>query len=828
MQQRRIVRFLLLFCCVLFVGKAVAQPENNIWLFGNMGGMTFNGSGPELYSGSAMDAYIPSVSVSNATGQLLFYSEGTKVWNSAHVLMPNGNNLQANYYPTVTQGVIAMPFIGDTNKYYLFTLEGYQPNNQNSKRFLRYSIIDMSLNGGLGDIIPGQKNVVLDSFMSPSLTTVRGSGCFNWLVAHKQSEGRFVTYKIDETGIVAVVSSEVSALPFPPGYNPFGSQEIKISPDTRLLGWAHSFYAYNSGNVELYDFDNATGLVSNPRMLDTFWDSHAGQYGIEFSPDNTKFYFTNFSFSAVYQMDLSLLPDLTAVYNSKLNLSPGYTSYTGLRRGPDGKIYVKSPTYVSVIHEPDNAGLTCDFQFGLFSMGGNYGWRLGDPITINKADSSFSRTDTALCLVDTAWFSAPPGGENYVWSDGTLGPLTFFTTPGTKWVQSNQGCGTRIDTFVVTAAMPDTLFYQQDTTVCFLLPVSLSAPVGYSHYTWNNNSSSQELLITQPGIYYVRSREDCHLRIDTFHVAAFGSDTLRFQHDTSICFVGAATLALSESYDQYLWSDGSQASQLSVTTDGTYWVQAQRASDCRYRIDTFRLRFYDFELDLGSDTALCPGDSIQLSVAVGGADYYWSNGSTAPENTLAGPGRYWVRVHLDGCERTDTLIVSERQLLVDFGADTVLCMDREGMLELDLDYAGSNYQYLWSDGSMEQTLSVSAPGTYWGTVTQGSCIASDTLTVGFVRCDNCINIPNAFSPNGDGLNDFFEVQVYCPVAEFTLSVYNRYGQRVFLSHQPGVPWDGRQQGSPCDLDTYFYDVKLVTDTPERTTIRRKGDLILLR
>jgi gliding motility-associated-like protein len=818
--------FLFVFLCLFAGTKLLAQQENNIWLFGDMGGITFNSGTPQLYVGSAMNAYIPSVSVCNATGQLQFYSEGTKVWNRNHVLMPNGSGLVGNFYPTITQGVIAMPFLNDTTKYYLFTLEGYQPNNPGSKFCLRYSIINMTLNGGLGDIIAGQKNILLDSFMSESLTTVRGSGCYNWLLAHKQNEGKFVAYKIDATGIISVVSSSVSALPFPSGNNPYRSQEMKVSPDNTKIGWANNLYASNTGNVELYDFNNTTGIVSNGLLLDTFWNSNAGDYGIAFSPDNKKFYYSNFSFGQIYQMDLDLLPNLTAVKNSKTGISNVSQSITGLRLGPDNKIYAKSPIYVSMINNPNGAGAACNFTFGTFTMSANYGWRLGDNVVINKVDTFYSKTDTALCFLDTAWFTAPAGGQNYLWSDGSTSPTTIFTAPGTKWVKSNQGCSFHIDTFVVTALAPDTTFYSHDTSFCFLLSGTLSAPNGYNYFIWNNGSTAQQITITQGGIYQVRSRNGCNLRSDTFHVINNLIDTLKVQHDTTICFQQSASLNIPATYDEYLWDNGNTGPQRSITQDGVYWVKSKAIAGCIYRLDSFKVIFHDFSFDLGNDTTLCKGDTLLLSPGITNGTYRWSDGSAAPLFTIKNIGKYSVTINVGTCKLSDTITVSEKKLTADFGPDRYICKDREASTMLHLGNEGSLYN--WSNGSHEESLKVDTAGTYWGIATQGSCIATDTIDIDFVRCDHCINVPNAFSPNGDSKNDFFQAQVYCPLQSFKMNIYNRYGQLIFSGKSPDDYWNGTFNGNPCDAGTYFYYLEMTTDTPDKSKINRKGDITLIR
>jgi gliding motility-associated-like protein len=105
---------------------------------------------------------------------------------------------------------------------------------------------------------------------------------------------------------------------------------------------------------------------------------------------------------------------------------------------------------------------------------------------------------------------------------------------------------------------------------------------------------------------------------------------------------------------------------------------------------------------------------------------------------------------------------------------------------------------------------------------------TDTAAIAFNEVENCCSIfyPTAFTPNGDGQNDGFRALLYGNEADYTISIFNRWGQCVFTSHNPKQAWDGNFGGKPCEVGIYFYRVsgKCLTGQP----ISQKGDVMLLR
>lgn len=149
-------------CCLLLLlasGFAYGQGENNMWCFALGKGLDFNG-GPPVFFTNNMNTLEGCASVCDASGNLLFYASPNRVWDRNNNVMPNGNGLLGN--TSTTQGAAIIQSFSNPNQYYLFTLMAFS----DSSKTLHYSVVDMSLNGGYGDVIPGQKNILLDSDVS--------------------------------------------------------------------------------------------------------------------------------------------------------------------------------------------------------------------------------------------------------------------------------------------------------------------------------------------------------------------------------------------------------------------------------------------------------------------------------------------------------------------------------------------------------------------------------------------------------------------------------------------------------------------------------------
>ena len=347
--------FLPLFC--------FSQKQGNIWMFGQGGALDFNGGTPTAFSGSQVFGsptqsgdYIYSegcTSISDSSGNLLFYSNGSKIWNRLNHIMPNGDSLDGFYSSTTAAFAIPIPL--SSSLYYLFTTDGLERYLQHG---LRYSIVDMCLDNGNGDIINTQKNIpLLDSADEKLCAIAHPNGTDIWLIAHKHFTNSFYTYLITPSGINAPIITNIGSI-HTGGfgfYNGCGTAigQMKASSNGNKIGLA--FTNVSPSVAELFDFNTTTGVLSNVISLLTY----NGEYGVEFSNDNSKLYIT--SGHGLVQYDISS-DDQSTINLSVFQISSASCEPGPLQLGPDGKIYVaRCTTVLGIINSPNNIGISCNY-----------------------------------------------------------------------------------------------------------------------------------------------------------------------------------------------------------------------------------------------------------------------------------------------------------------------------------------------------------------------------------------------------------------------------------------------------------------------------------
>ena len=323
-----------------------AQKETAIWYFGRNAGLDFNSGVPVPLTDGELDTEEGCSAISDFNGNLLFYSDGITVWNRNHQPMPNGTGLRGDF--SSTQSAIIVPRPGSSTIFYVFTVD-----DVGGPDGLMYSEVDMGLDATLGDVT-AVKNVQLATPVAEKLTAVKhANGIDVWVLAHGRYDNTFMAYLVTAAGVLAapVYSnigfdlSSFSQVDFSLGY-------LKASPDGTKV--ATCFF---SNAVELYDFDDATGMLSNVRTASD--DASRYFYGIEFSQDGRMLYVSNYR-DEIYQYDTNA----ANLENSEVLLfQKPDARFGGLQLALDGKIYLanRNRTYLSVIEQPDTPGLGCNF-----------------------------------------------------------------------------------------------------------------------------------------------------------------------------------------------------------------------------------------------------------------------------------------------------------------------------------------------------------------------------------------------------------------------------------------------------------------------------------
>jgi gliding motility-associated-like protein len=162
---------------------------------------------------------------------------------------------------------------------------------------------------------------------------------------------------------------------------------------------------------------------------------------------------------------------------------------------------------------------------------------------------------------------------------------------------------------------------------------------------------------------------------------------------------------------------------------------------------------------------------------------------------------------------------------VDLGADTNICPGVTAAITLS-NKANASGAKLWSTGETVPMINVTEPNTYWLTVTDNDCSASDTANI---NRDCYINIPNSFTPNNDGLNDYFMPMdlLSSGATAYTMNIFNRWGEIVFSTASlTSNGWDGKFGGKPQPIGTYVYQIDVVFKNTSRKNFH--GNVTLLR
>jgi gliding motility-associated-like protein len=222
-----------------------------------------------------------------------------------------------------------------------------------------------------------------------------------------------------------------------------------------------------------------------------------------------------------------------------------------------------------------------------------------------------------------------------------------------------------------------------------------------------------------------------------------------------------------------------------------------------------------------SDTILCGGQLLTLDVTVAGANYLWHDSSTASILQVQQSGTYWVEVSPNNCIR-DTVNVTINDTEVDLGNDTTMCNKDELLLNTHNESASS----LWQDNSTSSQYLVREAGTYWIVVTAGQCQSSDTIVIDYSDCISGLQMPNTFTPNNDGSNDYFSPMEYSYIPSAHLVIYNRWGQKVYETNNLQRGWNGQTGSLDCPDGTYFWTVDYSTRTEREN--QKSGFVTLIR
>lgn len=371
----------------------------------------------------------------------------------------------------------------------------------------------------------------------------------------------------------------------------------------------------------------------------------------------------------------------------------------------------------------------------------------------------------------------------------------------------------------------------EDISICPGDSVQLIVPDGFASYEWSPADVLSATDIHNPWAspienttFTVIITDECGTQIfDTVDVLINTPDFVDLGDDLTLCDGQLWTFNVLTPGATYLWQDGSTLPTLTINENGTYSVTVTDGN-C-IDSDTVNVIYVPApEISLPEDTVICGLDNTYLiDVTTDGASYLWQDGSTDATYTVTDDGLYFVTVAVGGCTDADSVLVNySDQPSVNLGPDLSLCAGTTLLLEAGLDI----FEYVWQDGSTGNTYLVSTPGLYTVEITINECKASDEIVIIDDPCVCVVTAPNAFSPNGDNVNDEFKQLDCFDLSFYEMIVYNRYGEVVFETNQLDGAWNGKFNNIDADMGTYVYTIAYTRPTGESGMVQ--GNVILVR
>lgn len=450
--------------------------------------------------------------------------------------------------------------------------------------------------------------------------------------------------------------------------------------------------------------------------------------------------------------------------------------------------------------------------------------------------------DVYLCEGQTTTLQAPVvSGAVYAWNDpDTTHTDTLHVDKSGVYTVSIDGCGIT-DSIGVYISQTPQIDLGKDHNMCDSANLLLNVATQNGQYTWLLDGNplpytDGQLLTHYPGGTYVAivNVPGCGVYQDTVKVTYSAPLAPAFDlgPDTLLCPKEVITLhANLQGATAYEWNDGSTGSSLSVSAPGDYWVFVTYNGQCQVT-DSMLVRYRgDKALDF-HDTAICQGSTLTLDADFGTGTYSWTaipaqrddqNQTGQSTYYVYRPGTYAVLATVGHCVYQDTLTVKfDDSLKVSMISDTTLCTGEPFWLQVK----GNADTLIWQDNTQSAAYQVSQSGIY-KVIAANGC-GRDTLqaTINLAACSCQLNLPNAFTPDGDGRNDVFRPLHACEMSGFQMMIYDRYGEMVYRTENAELGWDGYFKGRRVSPGAYVWMVHY-TNTMTKQPVLKKGTVLVI-
>jgi len=452
-------------------------------------------------------------------------------------------------------------------------------------------------------------------------------------------------------------------------------------------------------------------------------------------------------------------------------------------------------------------------------------------LNITAANLCMGDSINLLAAGVSSYSWSPPAGLNTTLGDSVIATPTVTTTYVVTGTGTG-GCKTK-DTAVLTVnPLPVVVPTATDSSICTGGSGTTLNASGGSNYVWSPGALSGSPVNVNPastttysviGTNTVTGCSNTGTIIITVNTTPTVTISLSGSGSDTVCSGQAVVLTANGSATSYVWSNGSTTSSISVVpnSDTIYSVIASNGSCGSASVSQPVFVFPPLSLTMITDS-VCAGKHATVTVLASGGEpayiYAWSNGVTGVNtiNVIPFADTAFACTVTDACgsSRTDTgHVIAYVTPNISFTANPKVIQGGQFVGFVNTTTGATGYYWTLGNGSTstdvnpyEQYLD---SGAYVVTLIANNAGCKDTLS-DTIYVTETIFIPNVFTPNGDGQNDVFHVTM-TSMKTYSLEIFNRWGQRVFISNSPDMDWDGRSEGGVEAADGDYYYILLATD-----------------
>ena len=504
-------------------------------------------------------------------------------------------------------------------------------------------------------------------------------------------------------------------------------------------------------------------------------------------------------------------------------------------------IYNTPGTYIVSLHVVDPGAGTIDLTDTItFVL----------PVVHNFGPDVFLCGDTGTYILNAPLVA----NAMYEWNDDTLtkGPILAVKESGAYTVKIN-GCQVT-DTIGVFFTAEPKLDLGRDHIICGGEQISLNATSENASYQWLLNGTllpetQSQLAVTAPGGRYIVNINvaGCGAYSDTVNInfSNYAAPPFNLGPDTLLCpkeifnltaHVSGATgfawsskgLNVNDAVNYNIDND----STITINNEGWYWAFVNIAKQCEV-VDTMIVRYRGNKQLNFNDTSLCQGTTLVLDADFGTGNYKWEsippqrddqNNTNQSTYFIYKPGFYAVTATVGHCIFNDSLnVVFNDTLKLGLPKDTALCRGETFIIKPTANAA----DYKWQDGAVGGLYTATASGLYRITAQNGCGRDTAQINIVFESCPCALLLPNVFTPNGDVVNDNFRPLHACDMTDYSMTIFNRYGEKIYFTTDPLEGWNGKIKGSLLNMGGYVWTV-IYTKPSTRQLIQKQGSVLLLR